>query len=98
MPLDEVTAETLAGSKGELEVHPASGMQAPEIRAVERFLQNIEAEFVAVLTRDGETATIHRHAVADLNLFGQPRSDEINYRSARADDDPDFLNKAGEHF
>jgi hypothetical protein len=93
--LDKVPAEMRAGGKGELQIYATLGLQVPEIRPLQRFLQNIERQLVAIAERNGEAATVDRDAVAEAYRSGQRRCRDLKPITVtlrpQADDYTDFF-------
>ncbi len=69
--LDKMTADPSIRSQRLLEIDRTPASQGLQICPFERFLEKIERQFVFMARSDGETATVHRDARADLHLRGK---------------------------
>src|SRR5438445_11182915 len=71
------------------------------MRAVERFLEEIESELLSAMRADGQTTASHSDAATGSNLFRDTRCGDLQLRAAIAGANPkhaaDFLDKTGEH-
>lgn len=84
-----------------LQVHLLIAAQRPQICPVERFLQQIERQFVLTRERNSQAAPVHRNAVTRSNLrcdfrrgYLQPRS---LFGSANRQDCADLFDQTGKH-
>src|SRR5437660_2245805 len=101
MTLDEMSAQGLAGRQCRLEIYRTIAAKLFQVRALDRFLKEIEREFVPAFCGDRQTATVNRHAIADGNFRRELRRSELQLSAAvflfNRYHATDFLDQASKH-
>src|SRR5437016_11247 len=96
-----MTSETRTGGKSAFEIYAAFAAQGSQVGAIESFFQEIEGKLVVAMMGDGQTATVHCDAVADLDSLCDKRCANLELRAPiscmNPEDTADFLDQAGKH-
>src|SRR5712691_3711128 len=95
--LHKMPADVAIGSQSALQIDRILGAQRIQIRALERFLEKIKGEVVAVMAGDGQTTAIYGDAVTGANLLRDTRRGNSQLRAANPEHGADFFDETSEH-
>ncbi len=102
MAADVMAAKPVADGQRSFEVDQATGLQAAEVGARERFLARFEVQHVAIASDNGQATSAATDAVADRDTVGHdwPRIDPQFFSRALVDQFDHLthrFNQTGEH-
>lgn len=80
--LNEMATEPAVGSESSFEIDRAATAKVAQVCAIKSFLQQIESQMFVPAGGDREAATVHRNAIAAVNVWRDAGRGQLKLRSS----------------